>query len=256
MYRFFSDILSDKKGGAVFTCFGVWHALYMAVIFGVIIATVMLLSKKDADVKKKSADVTIGAAFGLYILDFFLMPFAYGEIDLEKLPFHACTAMCIMCFLSRRSGFLSRFKKEFALLGLISNLVYVIYPAGIMWYQIHPLSYRAVQTLLFHGLMTAYGVFVLAFDEVRLEWKTCYRDLAVIAGMAIWALLGNTLYNGTHGEYSHSFNWFFVIQDPFYLLPANIAPYIMPFVVIAAFFAVEILVYAIWNCLSKRMVKD
>jgi hypothetical protein len=63
--------------------------------------------------------------------------------------------------------------------------------------------------------------------------------------MTVWALIGNLLYNGEAGEYSHFFNWFFVIRDPFYILPASIAPFIMPFVNIGLFFGVEMLVYLI-----------
>lgn len=251
MYQIMNSLLSDKKGGIVFSCFGIWHMLYMLVIFGIIVLVIFLLKDKDRTIKQRAVDISVNCAFGLYIADFFLMPFAYGQIDLEKLPFHACTAMCVMCFLSRRNPFLGRFKSQFALLGMISNLIYVIYPAGVGWYQIHPISYRVVQTLLFHGTMSAYGVFALAFGDVTLEWKNLKKDLIVLAAMMLWALLGNTLYNSTYGTYSHFFNWFFVIRDPFYLLPESIAPYLMPFVIILVFFAAEMLVYFAYFCVKK-----
>ncbi len=246
MHEILIGLLSDKKGGEVFSCFGVWHILYMAVIFGAIALAVLLLKKKGGNAGVKAVGITISAAFGLYIADFFMMPLAYGEIDIEKLPFHACTAMCVICFLSRHNKFLWRFKQQFALLGLVSNLIYVIYPAGVGWYMIHPLSYRVIQTLLFHGLMTAYGIFVLVFDDVHLEWRRCYRDLALICVMALWAMLGNAVYNGVCGEKERLFNWFFVVRDPFYALPENIAPYIMPFVAVTAMFAGVMLVYLVY----------
>lgn len=246
MYEMLAKFLSDKKGGTVFSCFGIWHCLYMLVIFGAIFSVIVLLRKKGEAARKRAVDLSINGAFGLYIADFFLMPFAYGEIDLEKLPFHICTAMCVMCFLSRRNRFLGRFKRQFALLGLISNLIYVVYPAGVGWYQIHPLSYRVVQTLLFHGIMTAHGLFALAFGDVRPEWKQMGKDLLAIIAMVLWALFGNTLYNGTYGDYSHFFNWCFVVRDPFYLLPEHIAPYVMPFVITAVIFIADLLVYAVY----------
>ena len=255
MYEILHALLADHKGGSVFACFGIWHFLYLAVILGGILLTVLFLRNRPEMAKQKVVGVTIGLAFGLYILDFFLMPFAYGEIDLEKLPFHMCTAMCILCFLSRHNRFLGKFKKQFALLGLVSNLIYVIYPAGVGWYQIHPLSYRVVQTLLFHGLMSAYGIFVLAFEEAQLRWKDCARELPVILGMSAWALLGNTLYSGTAGEYDHFFNWFFVVRDPFYLLPETIAPYIMPFAMVVVMFAADLLVYAAYFGIRKCFAK-
>ena len=255
MYKILSDLLSDKKGGVVFSCFGVWHWIYIAAILGAIVAVVLVIRKKSDAVKRRAVDISINCAFGLDILDFFLMPFAYGGIDLEKLPFHACTAMCVACFLSRRNRFFGRFRSQLALLGLVSNLIYVIYPAGIMWYAVHPLSYRTVQTLIFHGLMTAYGVFALALDDIKLEWKGFGKDVAVVVAMALWALLGNTLYNGTSGEYSHKFNWFFVLQDPFYILPKNIAPFVMPFVVVATFSFAIFLVYCIYFALRQGFVR-
>lgn len=256
MYELLHRIFSDHKGGEVFACFGIWHFLYMALIFGTILLVVFLLRNKTPKQKQRAVSISIHLAFGLYILDFFLMPLAYGAIDLEKLPFHMCTAMCVLCYLSCHYPFFERFKTQFALLGLISNLIYVIYPAGVGWYQIHPLSYRTVQTLLFHGTMSAYGIFFLVFEVRELRLKNCCKELLVILAMTAWALLGNTLYNGTTGDYNHFFNWFFVVRDPFYLLPEEISPYIMPFVMIAVFFLADLLVYCVYNGVRKRCTQN
>lgn len=180
MYAFLSELLSDKTGEAVFSCFGLWHLGYLLVAVLAIVFTVAFIKNKDDKTKQKAMAFFINCAFGLYMADFFLMPFAYGAIDIEKLPFHVCTAMCVMCFWSRHNSFLGRYKLQFAMLGFISNLVYMFYPAGLMWYQVHPLSYRVVQTLLFHALMTAYGLLVLLYDDVKIDLKLCYRDLTVI----------------------------------------------------------------------------
>ena len=247
MYEILNNLLSDKKGGEIFRCFGVWHFVYIALAAVAFTLIFLSLKSKDKDTKDKAMLTLINISFGLYILDFFLMPFAYGEIDIEKLPFHICTAMCVACFLSNHIERLKPLRVHFALLGFISNLVYLIYPAGVMWHATHPLSYRVVQTLIFHGIMSVYGLLTLVYDGKELSFKTCYRDLAVISGMTVWALVGNLLYNGEAGEYSHFFNWFFVIRDPFYILPADIAPFIMPFVNIGLFFGVEMLVYLIVN---------
>ncbi|MBR4410339.1 MAG: YwaF family protein [Firmicutes bacterium] len=246
MYGLLSEILSDKKDGAVFSCFGIWHLACLFVVMVVLTAVVFHVKKYGAEERQKLNSYFINCAFGLYIADFFLMPFAYGEIDIEKLPFHACTAMCVMCFLSGHNGFLGKFRLQFAMLGLVSNLVDLIYPAGLMWYQVHPLSYRVIQTLLFHGLMTGYGLLVLLVEDNKREWK---KDLAVITTMTAWALLGNTLYNGYAWGKTHFFNWFFVVWDPFYILPEQISPIIMPFLNIVLFMAVETLLYKI--CCDK-----
>ena len=132
-----------------------------------------------------------------------------AAIDLEKLPFHVCTAMCVMCFLARRQPQLEKLQLPLAVRALASNLIYTVYPAGVGWYLVHPLSYRVIQTLLFHGSMTAYGVLFLAYGGQRPTWKKCGQTLPVIVAMTLWAMLGNWLYNGTSGSYDHFFNWFF-----------------------------------------------
>ena len=251
MYSQLHELFKDQVGGTVFTCFSIWHFLYMAIIFGSIVATVCFLRNKSEKAKTRAADIAISIAFGLYMADFFLMPLAHGVIDVEKLPFHACTLMCIMNFWSRNNNFLGRFKTQFALIGLISNIIYVLYPAGVMWYGIHPLSYRAWQTILFHGAMTAYGIFVLVFGEVKLQWKKCYKELILLLVMVVWALIGNTVYSGQWPNYYVSYNWFFVKMDPFGILPANIAPYLAPLIIVSALFFSNLVIYAIYFGIKK-----
>jgi len=72
--------------------------------------------------------------------------------------------------------------------------------------------------------------------------------------MTVWALLGNTLYNGQAWGKTQFFNWFFVVRDPFYILPESIAPIIMPFLNVALFMAVELVVYAV--CLGRKAGKE
>ena len=240
MHQILQNLLSDRKSGPIFACFGLYHLIYLALIFGVILAVILLLKNKSATAKGRATAAALYTAAGLYAADFFLMPFAYGGIDVEKLPFHACTATCVLCVLARHNRFFSRFKEQFILLGLLTNLIYVLYPAGVGWYQIHPLSYRVWQTLLYHGAMTAFGLFSLCFGEVRPEWKKCPRDLGFLCVMTAWAWVGNTLYNGLGGRF---FNWFFVVRDPFYILPETVAPFVMPFVMVAVMFTGEILIY-------------
>lgn len=255
LYDLLHKLLEDHKGGTVFECFSIWHFIYMFLIFGGTILTIVLLKNKPQTIKNKAINLTITTAFILYMADFFLMPFAYGEIDIDKLPFHACTAMCILSFASRHSKTLSKFTLQFALIGLISNLIYTVYPDGVAAHQIHPLSYRAVQTLLFHGFMTSYGILTLALDDIKIQWKKCYRELILLVILAAWALLGNYFYSGEHGNYLHNFNWFFVKRDPFGLFEESLSRYIMPFITIASFFAIDLVIYAVYFGIKKLGTK-
>ena len=239
MFEILQTLLADKKGGPVFTCFDGVHIGFI-LSFVALAVGVALYLRKRAD-KSPVIGRFVDVAFGLYMLDFFLMPFAYGEIDVEKLPFHVCTAMCVMCFVSRHCERLKPYRLPFAMLGFLSNLVYLLYPAGVMWHAVHPFSYRVIQTLTFHGVMMVYGAMVLLYERGGFCWKGCRRDLLVIVGMTAWAWLGNTLYNSPARVY----NWFFVVQDPFNMFPQSIAPYIMPILNVVVFFGIELTVYGL-----------
>ena len=238
MYSVLHELLMDRRGEVLFTCFSPFHLCWIAAT----LAVAGLLRKR-----KDIAEGILNLTVGLYALDFFLMPLAYGYIDIEKLPFHVCTAMCLMCFFSRRSPRLAKYRQAFVLLGFLSNFVYLCYPAGVMWHRVSPLSYRVMQTLLFHALMTVYGFGALWENPPR----PGRRELAVLAAMTAWAILGNRMYNGTSGDYDHFFNWFFVIRDPFYILPEHIAPWLMPPLNILIFFIAEHLICALLRIVKK-----
>ncbi len=252
MYSFLHELLADKKGGTIFTLFSGWHLMYIALTAVIIAAVWMVEKRKCGEIREKAIRFFIDLAFALYMADLFLMPIAYGEIDIEKLPFHACTAMCVMCFLSYRVKYLEKYRSSFVFLGLISNVVYLVYPAGVMWHAVHPISYRVIQTLLFHSVMSIYGILFLAGEYRNIEIKKCRRDLAVVCGMTVWALIGNYVYNGSSGEYSHFFNWFFVVRDPFYIFPEHIAPFVMPLLNILLFFTIELLLHLVIGAIRKK----
>ena len=246
MYAFLQWLFSYEEGPIALSVFGIWHFIYLILIFGFIIVTIYLARKGNDKMKKRIIDLTINAAFILYILDFFIMPFSYGYIDIDKLPFHICTLMGVMCFVSRNNRFFSKYKTEFTMLGLIGALMYIVYPSGVADGKVFPFSYRIMQTMIFHGLVVAHGIFALSFGDVKLEWKKIYKELYVIVFIAILAVVANNLYSGTVGDYSHNFNWFFVSQDPFGIFPEHIAPYVMPFVMVAVIFLMDVLIYLIY----------
>jgi len=250
MYSFWHQICEDKKGGEVFTCFGLWHFFYIGIAVALGVFMLLYLRDKSAEVRGKAIYKLILTAFGLYMADFFIMPLAYGEIYIDKLPFHVCTCMCTVCFLSRHNFRLAKYRTYFALLGFVSNLVFMLYPAGVMWNAVHPLSYRAWQTLLFHGVMAVYGLLVLLYEN-EAKVHTLRHVLAVTVGMAVWALIGSYSYTGTADGYNYFFNWFYVVQDPFNIFPAEIAPYLMPVLNIFLFTTVEMLVLWIVSLTAK-----
>ena len=207
MINILKSLLNDHvtEGIMSFRIFHGWHILYLVLILGSIIALSFILKNKSEKVKNLAIAITINTAFTLYMLDFFLMPFAYGYIGIDKLPFHICTLSCLLCFACRHNKFLAKFKTQFIMLGLIGNLIYIHYPAVLDQYNVHAFSYRAVQTLLFHGAMAAHGIFSLVFGHIKLEWKYCYKEAIAISLLVVWSLLGNMLYSNIASEFKSNF---------------------------------------------------
>ena len=81
MYPFLHKLLADRTGGVIFRCFGPWHFFWIALTAAVFAA--LYLHLRSGEGREKNLGVLTDLCFGLYILDFFLMPLAYGEIDFE-----------------------------------------------------------------------------------------------------------------------------------------------------------------------------
>ena len=250
MFNKISELLQDQeKGIFVFEAFSLCHIVYMLAIIGFIVVAYLLLKNKSQEQKSKAVSTIVSIALGLYSLDFFLMPFSEGEISIVKLPFHICTLMSIMCFLARHTKFFAKFKTSFTMMGLIGALMYLTYPSGVA--SADGYSYRIAQTVLYHGLMIAQGVLALALGDVKLSWKGSLTDLFCIICMSIWAVMGNVLYGVNTPEGLDSYNWFFVVEDPFGLFDAKLGQFIMPFGMVAAIFGVNALIYAIYFGVKK-----
>lgn len=75
MYEFLNGIFSDKKTETVFSVFGIWHILYMLVIFSMIFLLAFLLKNKNQSIKEKAIKIAINFAFGFI--------FASKQLDLN-----------------------------------------------------------------------------------------------------------------------------------------------------------------------------
>ena len=54
MYTFLNNLLSDKKGGEIFTLFGVWHFFYIVLTVFVVALVLILLKNKSESLKSKT----------------------------------------------------------------------------------------------------------------------------------------------------------------------------------------------------------
>ena len=57
MHSFLNNILSDKKGGEIFTCFSLWHWFY--ILATIAVATGVIITLKDKDQKLKNTRINL-----------------------------------------------------------------------------------------------------------------------------------------------------------------------------------------------------
>ncbi len=250
MYNFLNDLLKDRTDVKVYSPYNIWHIMYIVLLLGSIAAVVFFCRNKSMDVKRKITEGTIGCAFALYMADFFIMPFSQGCIDIDKFPFHICTLTSILCFFSLHNSFLGKYKSTFTVIGFIGALIYIAYPAGVADGIVSVFCYRILQTLIFHGLVFAYGVLSVAFGFVEPELKNCRKDAVVILAITIWAIFGNLVYSGIDGRV---FNWCFVSSDPLGIIPESIAKYVMPFVVFLIVFTMSLIIRLCVKLIRKKV---
>lgn len=256
-YPILHNFLKEQATDKPFAAFSIYHIIYIALVIILPVIIILLFRKKDQAVKEKVIKVFAVIPFTLYMLDYMIMPFSYGYIDVDKLPFHSCTLLSILLFVACNSKFLRKFRLTFAMIGIFSDLMYVAYPSGVIGGN--PLSYRVNQTLLFHSMMIVAGIIILAFDKEGPRIRNCYRDAITLTCMSIWALIGNSLYSTSSAceccGYGGNFNWFFVKADPLGIFSEPTSHYVMPWLNVIVFFILNLIIYGIFALIRRSKKK-
>lgn len=247
MTDFLKKIFGWKVGKISIELFSVWHFLYIFLIVGFIVGGVFLLKNKPQKTKEKTLKIMIVTTLVLYIADFMLQPFVTSDftIDIDKLPFHICTLMCIVSTFAQFSN--KGWLKEIAVtLSMAGSLMYLLYPGSALG-GVSPWCYKVIQTMLYHGLLLAWGVLSLTTGEVKLQVKNMWQPLIAVICVALWAGLGNICFNG--GD--HHYDWFFLTGSTFPFIPK----WLMPFVVVVAVYGVISCFYLIYWLVSRKRNK-
>lgn len=237
--------MSHFNTGIKITPFSVAHLVYMFLIFGGIALAWYLLRDKDDSKKEKALRFLSYALVISYLSDFFVHDFVYGGLNMDKLPFHICTALCPLTAIAQFNRKGHKILEPMAVLATLAPMMYVCYPASIG--DGEPWCYQAVQTMFFHGVLLAWGVLNLALGKVRLNWKNCWKCAVVLVGITLWAKLGNVLLEH---------NWFFLNEDALYigLVSGGVIPkWSLMIINPIVFFLAVLLVYAIAYPLQKKI---
>ena len=198
--------MSHFGSGIQITPFSVAHIIYMVLIFGGITAGYFLLRHKDAAAKEKVLRFLAYALALSYFSDFFVHDFVYGEMNMDKLPFHICTVLCPLILVAQfnRSGY--KILEPVAALAVLAPMMYLCYPASVG--DGEPWCYQAVQTMFYHGVLMAWGILSIALGAVKLDVRKTWKSGVLLIGITLWAKLGNVLLEH---------NWFFLEEDAFYI---------------------------------------
>ena len=198
--------MSHFDTGIKVTAFSVSHFVYMFLIFGSIFLIWWRMRHKDAEKKDKALRVLAYALVVSYLSDFFFHDFVYGGMNIDKLPFHACTVLCPLSAIAQFNRKGERILEPVVVLAILSPLMYICYPASIG--EGEPWCYQAVQTMFFHGVLLAWGVLNLALGKVQLSWNGFWKCVVLLVCITLWAKLGNVLLGH---------NWFFLNEDALYI---------------------------------------
>ncbi len=246
MRNLFFKLFSDTPLGSTIEIesFNVWHILYLVLIFGLIITAAFVFKNKSMEKKEKILRILAFSLIFSYLTDYFVHDFVDADINdageyirnglnMDKLPFHICTAMCpIVVF----TTFNNRFRRVFepvAALAITAPMMYLVYPSTGVGGE--PWCYRVVQTMFFHGVEMAWGILAVALGVTKLQWKNVWKAEVLLIGITLWAKLGVTLLE---------YNWFFLRENPFGIEALDKA-WLLPIVVPSAIFAIVTAVYGL-----------
>ena len=198
--------MSHFDSGIQITPFSVAHIVYLLLIFGGIVAGYFLLRSKDAVRKERVLRLLAYALAISYFSDFFVHDFVYGEMNMDKLPFHICTVLCPLILVAQFNRNGKKILEPVAMLAVLSPLMYLCYPASVG--EGEPWCYQAVQTMFYHGVLLAWGVLTIALGAVKPHIRQAWKSGVMLIGITLWAKLGNVLLEH---------NWFFLEEDAFYI---------------------------------------
>ncbi len=240
-------VSSTTKIDLEITLFSVWHFLYIFLILGAIFLGAYLLKNKSKEIRRGVLSTISTLIVVTYLGDFFVHPFVYGEMNIDKLPFHICTVLCPIIAFTQFNKKFEKLKEPVTVLAIVAPLMYITYPGSALG-GVSPWDYVVVQTFLYHGLVLAWGVLRLTTQETEFAYKNVWQALIMICCIALWAGLGNVIYNNFT---DHHFDWFFLTGSTFPFVPTPL----MPLAVIAAVFGMVNIIYGIYYGVKRYLNK-
>lgn len=240
--------MSHFNTGITITAFSISHFVYLALIFGGIIATYFVYRNRTDHAKENVLRFLAYAIVISYLSDFFVHDFVYGKMNMDKLPFHICTVLCPLSAIAQFNRNGGKIREPVAVLSVLAPMMYLCYPASIG--DGEPWCYQAVQTMFYHGTLMAWGILNIALGAVKPDIHRVWKSAVLLVGITLWAKLGNVLLEH---------NWFFLEEDAFYIglvengiIPKWVLMIANPVVFFLAVLAVYGICYAVRRICKKK----
>ena len=257
MREFLIKIFRNDRGPWI-ELFNTAHILYLVLIIGLTITLALVVKNKFPKYQAKVLNIVAVAVIATYIADFFIMPISRVNtdptrqlIDPEKLPFQLCTFMGVVIpfvQFNRKLKNNLHIKEAAVVLSIAASLMYLVYPGSAIG-EIGALTYKVVQTFLFHGLVFCWGLLNITFKEVTLRFKNMWKPALGILVAMLWASFGNVAYYSELFSCECNFCFLKVSFIPF--IPDNL----MPVAFFAAVYSVCAMIYGINWCVKRIAIK-
>lgn len=252
MAEFLTKLFGSSSGKVEITLFSIWHILYIVLIIGLAIGAHFILRHKSDKAKQTTLNVLAYLIIGAYLLDFFIMPFSQGKIDIDKLPFHICTLTGIFIPFVQFNKKFKPIKNVITCFAIVSSLMYITYPGSALG-GVTPWCYKVVQTFVFHGLVFAWGLLSVSLKQAEFKWKDIWQEAVGLVVMVAWASLGNFAYNGIPD--GHHYDWFFITGSTFPFIPKGLMP-LCTFTAVFAMCAIIFLIDFVVKKISAKISKN
>ena len=227
------------------TLFSVWHFLYAGILLGTILLLSLVFRKRAQKTQDRFITVLTMLPIALYAADFFIMPLAYGNIDVDKLPFHFCTMLSILMLFVQFGKPFGFMREAVTALAIVTPMMYLCYPGSAIG-DITPFCYRVIQTFLYHGAVMAWGVCSVVLGRSTLRIKNIWKPLLLICAFLAWGSFGNAVYSTA----DHTYDWCFVAGGTFPFIPKPLMPVVVLCAVgslVAAIYGISYAIRAIYR---------
>jgi len=237
----------DYTGGA-FVLFGAWHLGFIIFFLLFNISFIWLRKVDSADFRKKFR-YGLATASIITELAWHGWSMAVGKWNVvEYLPLHLCSVFVILnsIMLFKRSYRIYEYSYFLGILGALQ--AFLTPDAGIYGLP----HFRAIQTLVAHGLIITEGVYMTVVEGFRPQWSSIKRVFIganiymVLVGLVNWGLGSNYMFVAHKPETASLLDvlgpW------PFYIISLELVGFVMCIILYAPF--------AIKDALAKRKVTE